>query len=1145
MSAQTPGKRTNYKLLWKISGKGLKSPSYIFGTMHVQDNRAFDFSDSVLLKISECKAFSLEVHPDSIVKALLPIMIGQARSGKNKFKELLNEKEYKEIDSLMQKRTGLSLDKLKTPTMARMFLEKRFGKKEKSTFLDAYLYNIARRQGKSIVGIENAKDQLSVLDNFSADDFRRALLDTASTSAISMPSPFTSMISLYYNGDIDALRNYIKDNPATTADYYNQLITQRNLGMAVNIRKEIHKQSTFFAVGAGHLAGDEGLIHLLQREGYTVQVVKPTFTGLAKKYKYEKLEEPWYTYTSSQGAYSVTMPAKPMELKIDSIALTFQTYVDIGTPVVFQTTYIPLGGQFRGKSPKYALDKLVERMGKGRLRMDKVTRIEVQGLEGREIISNQGGAFVRMQILLRGDMVYMLQASPQRDVAFSADAEKFFHSFRTLEVGKTEWKDFTVPQGAFTVRLPSDVKSQVIKPDPEKFGGRYTLNIFHATDQELSETFVVRYNDFPSNLASEDDSAYYASIAVNMVEAMQGKNMQQHEAVVQGLRGSEFTFDVGESSKVKGRVVLRGGRTYLLLATGPNNGAVSNVDNFINSLRFNPYSKPQLKEFEFPSHHLKIILPASFPADSVGYPKPDDSRDSGYVEYAAVDGASGINYLMTVDRLSDYDHYDSEEDFFTDQNSRYEDDSVVSRTLLHDKKFFGQQLKVTLAKSNAVLHEKLLIYGQTIYRLLVRLPADADPSLATNFFASLKVPEQKETWSLFTDKTAKILNDLSAKDTLVSQKASRYLPAYDFKPAALTALYEALGKSYADDAKESNTREKLFTVLNNVHDGTTIDFIKRIYSTLPDTSDWKADALEVLTSMRTHASSQAFIELFEKEEKKKDFAPYQLLHPYSDSLQLLNSTLPRVLKQLPKFEYAYYALRLTREAIDSNALDATSKAKVFEIILALAQEKVKTIASVVNSENAFEQDSYYEGIANILMLTPATETIKSIFVAMNNPLMPDTRIVTTKFFLKNNMKVATADLDAMATDPLYRIPLYDLLKTFGQEKLYPPKLLSQEKFAEGALYEYMNYEDGIPEHIKLVETRAVRYKDARQNLYVYKYQYPDDNTWYVAVSGPFPEKIKHVPDQGDYTYASYEEFESKKLNEILKGLLDESVELLK
>jgi uncharacterized protein YbaP (TraB family) len=38
--------------------------------------------------------------------------------------------------------------------------------------------------------------------------------------------------------------------------------------------EEMKQQPTFFAVGAGHLAGKDGVIHLLRSNGYKVRPVK-------------------------------------------------------------------------------------------------------------------------------------------------------------------------------------------------------------------------------------------------------------------------------------------------------------------------------------------------------------------------------------------------------------------------------------------------------------------------------------------------------------------------------------------------------------------------------------------------------------------------------------------------------------------------------------------------------------------------------------------------------------------------------------------------------------------------------------------------------------------------------------------------------
>ena len=84
--------RSNYSLLWKISGNGLSHPSYLFGTMHVSDKRVVNFSDSVMLALQSCSRFALEVHPDTTMKSLFALMAGNDTL--RSIDKLLSKKEY-------------------------------------------------------------------------------------------------------------------------------------------------------------------------------------------------------------------------------------------------------------------------------------------------------------------------------------------------------------------------------------------------------------------------------------------------------------------------------------------------------------------------------------------------------------------------------------------------------------------------------------------------------------------------------------------------------------------------------------------------------------------------------------------------------------------------------------------------------------------------------------------------------------------------------------------------------------------------------------------------------------------------------------------------------------------------------------------
>ncbi|MEM8906958.1 MAG: TraB/GumN family protein [Bacteroidota bacterium] len=102
--------KSNYSLLWEVSGKNLSQPSYLFGTMHIRDVRAFEFSDSVLLLLDQCEAFAMEVHPDTISNFVLDLYLHGDTS--NVLKDRLSESAYRDLNRELLLKTGKSLDSM-------------------------------------------------------------------------------------------------------------------------------------------------------------------------------------------------------------------------------------------------------------------------------------------------------------------------------------------------------------------------------------------------------------------------------------------------------------------------------------------------------------------------------------------------------------------------------------------------------------------------------------------------------------------------------------------------------------------------------------------------------------------------------------------------------------------------------------------------------------------------------------------------------------------------------------------------------------------------------------------------------------------------------------------------------------------------
>src|ERR1700742_1844979 len=92
-------------LLWKISGNGMKEPSYLFGTMHTADSRIVALGNKITKPyFNNAKAFAMEIDPGSgmDMSLLSKVMMGSGYS----LSSLLPAKEYHFLDSVVTKQTG-------------------------------------------------------------------------------------------------------------------------------------------------------------------------------------------------------------------------------------------------------------------------------------------------------------------------------------------------------------------------------------------------------------------------------------------------------------------------------------------------------------------------------------------------------------------------------------------------------------------------------------------------------------------------------------------------------------------------------------------------------------------------------------------------------------------------------------------------------------------------------------------------------------------------------------------------------------------------------------------------------------------------------------------------------------------------------
>jgi uncharacterized protein YbaP (TraB family) len=253
-------------LLWEVSGNGLSKPSYLYGTIHMICGNDYFLSEKTKKAFNATESLFLEIDlsdPNELA------FMQKAAMGTEPLSKKLTAKQLSDLDIILRKNTGMTIqqvDNFSMLTVLSLISMKSFGC-ENLKFYEMEFIGLAKESKKSIGGLETIEAQIQFLNKAYSDDEMIAMLKET-------------------NGEETAkmVQNYVKENlpelykEITTPKLMNEnskkwLLEARNTNWAVKMPNIMKSQSTFFAVGAAHLLGKEGLINLLIKAGYSVKPV--------------------------------------------------------------------------------------------------------------------------------------------------------------------------------------------------------------------------------------------------------------------------------------------------------------------------------------------------------------------------------------------------------------------------------------------------------------------------------------------------------------------------------------------------------------------------------------------------------------------------------------------------------------------------------------------------------------------------------------------------------------------------------------------------------------------------------------------------------------------------------------------------------
>jgi len=292
-------------LLWEISTPN--GISYLFGTLHSNDKRLFEFPDSVYESFLRSKKLAVEV---------------------NVFDLFMDKDPIPNRSLLLLDKRGKLYTSNEEPTVTY------YGNEDgMPQFMDAWFQEKAELLNKEIIALESIAQQTKAIEEIPYVEKENNISLALSDKQV--------LHELYLDGRIDLIDRLIKGGLSGNKEAYIKLIENRNVAIAANIARYCMDGPVFFAVGAGHLYGDKGLLSLLREKGYKLRPIQLTKgdTPSASERKIKSMRSYEFSRELRNSWIKFSVPGRPRETQSATEAETILTYKELGQGNTYEVRY--------------------------------------------------------------------------------------------------------------------------------------------------------------------------------------------------------------------------------------------------------------------------------------------------------------------------------------------------------------------------------------------------------------------------------------------------------------------------------------------------------------------------------------------------------------------------------------------------------------------------------------------------------------------------------------------------------------------------------------------------------------------------------------------------------------------------------------
>lgn len=1116
-------------LLWKISGNGLKKPSYLYGTMHLQDKRLFQFTDSVYQALENVEGFALEIDFNELVDSML------SREFKKAEEDLLDKMRLRlkdqatddDMDSIVkalkvdpESISNKDLKKIRDYRMNRLVQ-----RGEMQTIVDGYLYGLALRMGKWLGGIEDVTDQLDLKDELGAD----LRPDEVFLPEKILRGQLEDLVKIYLNKDLQKIDEYTR---ARYSSEQRQVIqVQRNYKMAARMDSLSMRRTMFFAVGAAHLPGEEGVITLLRQKGFTVTPIFSSQSVKPEVYAAKLSAQPWHKIEET--AFDLEMPGPAKDFDLFGDAMKMKVFFDLPT-----MTFYMAGNGVNGKKD-LDLDTLfadmVSRMGSLEEKV-KSKKISIGKLAGREGRFNTEQGAVKIRLYHQYPNVYFLVAFSSREANLdSRDVSRFYNSFvaKEIPVNNNSWSRFTIPGKGFSIEIPGKPKPNKAV-DQQAEGTEWKFSTYDYTDHLNGIYYLVQVRDLTSGYYLEGDTSYYAGY-LNDIRSRFDTIYNNRHFHFEGWPAFELKADL-KNSGFRILNIQKANRIYSFIVGGATPVDYTASERFFKSLLLEEYTEQPWKVFSGTGFQTRA--PASFKPDEDMEPGENEIHEEHYTSY---DELTTISYEVFKSVVSPYYWVKDDSTFFADQIKQYRNynDSIVEKKFVTVGKL--KAMDYTLKKDDNISLRKVRVFvnRDTVYTLISFMPQQfRENENVAAFFKDIRLAREVNP-VIYTNKAKQLFTALRSKDTAVFNQAFSALDQVSFTKAELPLLHEALMQDYLESDSYSTAYDKISNELKLINDKTTLDFISKNYGSLKGEKEAvKLNMLEILVNHQSKESYALFSKLVKKDPPKSGNAN-NLYSSLQDSLPLTATLYPGILEQLDSEIFSDLIVNLSKLMVDSNYLSLADFAPYKNALYQKTEEKIK--------KHQEDSESYYWWYNSWISMLGKLNDLESNQLLRKLTSLDDFDIKyqAVMALINNEMPVDHETIDTLAASLSFRKYFYTELEKIDRLLLFPSKYATRLKIAESEIYN-IGSDDVDVSSVEFLSEKEVLFMGAQRKFLLFRVGYENEEgemDYYLGLTGPY-EKDEIIADTRASGIYWENSFKPSLLEQQLRDLLRSMEEYL-